>query len=60
MNDLLIKSNDIETFQKDGVILIKGLFSNFVDTISAGIERNLSYPSKYAAENLVPYHKCGG
>ena len=48
----LITQNDIETFEKDGVVLIKNLFADYVDTINKGIEFNLSNPSKYAAENL--------
>ena len=47
----LIK-DDVETFKKDGVILIKGLFSDFIDIISKGIEKNLLLPGPYAAENL--------
>ena len=30
---------DILTFQKDGVVLIKGLFSDFLDQMSDGIEK---------------------
>ena len=42
----------IETYQSDGAVLIKGLFADWVDTISAGIERNMADPGPYAAENL--------
>ena len=48
----LIKPTDIDAFQRDGVVLIKGLFADHVDTIRAGIERNMSEPGPYAAENL--------
>ncbi|MDG2474133.1 MAG: phytanoyl-CoA dioxygenase family protein [Paracoccaceae bacterium] len=47
----LFTQNDIETFEKDGVVLIKNLFADYVDTIRKGIEFNLSNPGKYAAEN---------
>lgn len=49
----LVKS-DIDSFQRDGVVLIKGLFVEHVDTIRAGIERNMAEPGPYAAENLKP------
>lgn len=48
----LITQDHIDTFQRDGVVLIKGLFSDHVDTIRAGIERNMVEPGPYAAENL--------
>ncbi len=47
-----VSNNDIDKFQQDGVVLVKGLFSDFVETICAGIEKNLASPGKYAAENL--------
>lgn len=42
----------VETFRKDGVVLIKGLFRDYVDVIAAGIERNMADPGPHAAENL--------
>ncbi len=52
MHDPLILKKDIETFQKDGIVLVKGLFSNFVTILREGIEKNLANPGPYAAENL--------
>lgn len=48
----LLTMADIEAFQRDGVVLVKGLFSRFVDTIRDGIDRNIADPGPYAAENL--------
>ena len=48
----LITRNDIDTFQSDGVVHIKGLFADFVDVLARGIERNMLDPGPYAAENL--------
>lgn len=50
----LLTESDIEAFQRDGVVLIRGLFADHVDTLRAGIERNLREPGPYAAENLKP------
>ena len=48
-------SNDMITaYQRDGAVLIKCLWANWVDTLRAGIDRNLANPSEYAAENLKP------
>lgn len=44
----------IDAFQADGAVLIRGLFADHVDTIRAGIERNLREPGPCAAENLKP------
>ena len=51
MHELLTQS-DIEAYQRDGAVLIKGLFADHVDQIRAGIERNMAEPGPYAAENL--------
>ena len=48
----LITQDHVDTFQRDGVVVIKGLFADHVDTLRAGIERNMNEPGPYAAENL--------
>jgi len=48
----LITQEQVDVFQRDGVVLIKGLFKDQVETIRAGIERNMTEPGPYAAENL--------
>ncbi|MGB0410831.1 MAG: phytanoyl-CoA dioxygenase family protein, partial [Pikeienuella sp.] len=52
MTHTLITQDHIDAFQRDGVVFIKGLFADHVDTIRAGIERNMAEPGPYAAENL--------
>lgn len=52
MTHPLITQDHIDAFQRDGVVFIKGLFADHVDTIRAGIERNMAEPGPYAAENL--------
>lgn len=51
MNSLITQEH-IDTFQRDGVVLVKGLFNGYVDTICEGIEENLMHPGVHAAENL--------
>lgn len=48
----LITQEHVDDFQRDGVVLIKGLFADHVEAIRAGIERNMQEPGPYAAENL--------
>ena len=53
MANITVTQAMIDAYQKDGVVLIKGLFSNWVDTLRAGVERNMSEPGPYAADNLL-------
>lgn len=48
----LITQEHIDSFQRDGVVLVKGLFADHVQTLRAGVERNMAEPGPYAAENL--------
>ncbi|MEX3007079.1 phytanoyl-CoA dioxygenase family protein [Hoeflea sp. TYP-13] len=48
----LISRDHVETYQRDGVVLVRGLFKDYVETIRRGIETNMSEPGEYAAENL--------
>ena len=51
MHPLLTKAH-VEAFRRDGVVLIRGLFADHVETIRAGIERLMAEPGPHAAENL--------
>ncbi len=48
----LITQDHIDTYQRDGVVLIKGLFADYVDALREGVEINMTEPGPYAAENL--------
>ena len=52
MTHPLVDRDTVEAFRRDGVALIRGLFADHVETIRAGIERNMAEPGPYAAENL--------
>jgi ectoine hydroxylase-related dioxygenase (phytanoyl-CoA dioxygenase family) len=52
MTHPLITQGHIDTYQEDGVVLVRGLFRDHVDAIRSGIERNMAEPGPYAAENL--------
>ena len=49
-----ITQDMITAYQRDGAVLIKGLWADWVDTLRAGIDRNMADPSEFAAENLKP------
>lgn len=48
----LVRQTDIDTYQRDGVVVIRGLFADHVETLRAGVDHNMSSPGPYAAENL--------
>jgi len=50
----LVTQNDIEAFERDGAVCIRGLFADYVDVLREGIARNMARPGPYAAENLKP------
>ena len=47
-----IASDQIHSFDINGVVLIKGLFVDYIDLIRDGIEYNMEHPGPYGAENL--------
>lgn len=42
------RQSDIDIFQKDGVVLLRGVFDDWVDRLRAGLQRNLDDPLSYA------------
>lgn len=49
----LVTQQHIDSFNRDGAVVIRGLFKDQVGAIREGIERNLASPGPYAAENLL-------
>jgi ectoine hydroxylase-related dioxygenase (phytanoyl-CoA dioxygenase family) len=49
----MITQAQIETFQRDGVVMIPGAFTDWVDLIREGIDRNMAEPGEYGSENSV-------
>ncbi len=52
MTNTLLTTEQIETYQAEGAVLIKGLIQPWVETLCDGIERNMREPGEYAAENV--------
>ncbi|MEX2517784.1 MAG: phytanoyl-CoA dioxygenase family protein, partial [Paracoccaceae bacterium] len=44
---------EIERFQEDGAVCLRGVFADWVEVIAAGIGRNMAEPGPYASENAV-------
>ncbi|WP_417210770.1 phytanoyl-CoA dioxygenase family protein [Antarctobacter sp.] len=48
----LLNPEDITAYQRDGVVVVRGLFADHVEALRAGVARNMTDPGPYAAENL--------
>ncbi|UWS04550.1 phytanoyl-CoA dioxygenase family protein [Phaeobacter inhibens] len=47
----LITQDHIDQFQRDGVVLIRGLFADQVELLRDGVEANMAEPGPYASNN---------
>lgn len=47
----LVSPSDVSTYQRDGVVFIKGLFADHVETLRAGVARNMESPGPFASDN---------
>ena len=53
MNKYEITKRQKRLLSYDGVVLLKGLFTNLIELIAVAIDQNLASPGPYAAENLL-------
>ena len=58
MTHPLISASDIETYADEGVVVVRGLFADHVETLREGVARNMAEPGPFAAENLHA-HEAG-
>lgn len=52
--DAMLSQEQIDAYQRDGAVLIPGLFRDHVETLRRGVAANMAKPGPYAAENLKP------
>ena len=50
----LVTTAMVSDFQRDGVVLVKGLWRDWVTQLREGVARNMAEPGPHAAENLKP------
>lgn len=58
MTHPIITEQDVASYVRDGVVVVRGLFAEQVETLRAGVARNMADPGRYAAENLHA-HEAG-
>ena len=49
----MITEAEIDAFQRDGAVVLRGVFRDWVDVMAAGVARNMAEPGPYASENAV-------
>ncbi|WP_010223137.1 phytanoyl-CoA dioxygenase family protein, partial [Pseudomonas donghuensis] len=43
---------DIEQFQREGAVVLRGVFRDWIEPLREGFEQNLAAPSAFAIENV--------
>lgn len=54
MTHRLLAPDDIATYRRDGVVLLRGLFAGQVELLRAGVAANMAAPGPYASNNEKP------
>ncbi|WP_408589550.1 phytanoyl-CoA dioxygenase family protein [Novosphingobium sp.] len=52
MTAALISADEVAAFARDGAVVARGVFRDWIGTIAAGIEHNLREPGPYAADSV--------
>lgn len=50
----MVTRSDVDAFQRDGVVCLRGLFNDWLEVLAAGIDRNMAEPGEFASENTKP------
>ena len=50
----MVTDDMVAAYQRDGVVLVKGLFADWVEVLRAGVERNMAEPSAQLMATLKP------
>ena len=49
----MMTPEQIADFQRDGAVVLRGVFADWVDVMAEGVAQNMVQPSEYASENQV-------
>jgi len=49
----MMTAEEVAAFQRDGAIVVRGVFADWVGRMARGIARNMADPGPYASENAV-------
>ena len=54
---VVVTEEMVQAFQRDGVVLIKGLWADWVEPLRAGIARNMAEPGPASYTHLDVYKR---
>ena len=49
----MITEDQVAAFQRDGAVVVRGIFRDWIEVIAEGVAQNMSEPGEYASENEV-------
>ncbi len=49
---MILEATQIEAFEKDGVVLMRGVFSEWIDRLRQGVEKNMQDPGPWGREYM--------
>ncbi len=49
----MMTEDQIDAFHRDGAVVLRGVFGDWVDVMAEGVARNIAEPGPYASENAV-------
>ena len=49
----MMTEDQIAAFQRDGAVVVRGVFTDWIDTMAEGVAQNMAEPGEYASENAV-------
>jgi len=49
----MMTDGEIAAFQRDGAVVVRGIFVDWVDEMARGVAENMAHPGQYASENDV-------
>ena len=51
---MVLTQAQVDDFEKDGVVVLRGVFSDWVDTLRDGVEKNMRDPGPFGREYNQP------
>ena len=49
----MITQQEVDEFQRDGAVVVRGVFRDWLDQLAEGVAQNMAEPGVYASENAV-------
>ena len=54
MKSFKVEPCKISDYQRDGAVVLRDVFTDWIETLARGVERNMAEPGPYGTENVRP------